>query len=240
MNEERFDNPIYSSCNGPMGFTEGDRESLRTPCNRTHLSGSECLRRHYILLLCVVVVGCTVAVISLFAQKNDQIAQRPQSNIETSAAEREEMKSLKSEDYSVLLNMILKQEGWRYINSSLYYISTETKSWGESRPYCQRKGLDLVTINSKDEEDFLLEVVRAKKLDVAWIGFSPNNTQEISTRVKRGAGSEDGAQEEDCAKLTVYETPAVKEVTGRQCGTQKYCICEKYLDVKYNVSKRNR
>ncbi|XP_042170085.1 C-type lectin domain family 4 member F-like isoform X2 [Oncorhynchus tshawytscha] len=200
----------------------------------------ECLRRHYILLLCVVVVGCTVAVISLFAQKNYQIAQRQQSNIEPSAAEREEMKSLKSEDYGVLLNMILKQEGWRYINSSLYYISTETKSWGESRPYCQRKGLDLVTINSKDEEDFLLDVVRAKKLDVVWIGFSPNNTKEISTRVKRGAGPEEDAQEEDCAKLMVYETPAVKEVTGRQCGTQKYCICEKYLDVKYNVSKRNR
>ncbi|XP_052364139.1 NKG2-A/NKG2-B type II integral membrane protein-like isoform X1 [Oncorhynchus keta] len=159
MNEERFDNPIYS--NGPMSLTEGDRESLRKPCYRTHLS-----------------------------------------------------------------------EGWKYINSSLYYISTETTSWGESRLYCQRKGLDLVTINSKDEEDFLLEVVRAKNLDVAWIGFSPNNTKEISTRVKRGVGSEEGAQEEDCAKLTVYETPAVKEVTGRQCGTKKYCICEKYLDVK--------
>ncbi|XP_071216265.1 C-type lectin domain family 4 member F-like isoform X2 [Salvelinus alpinus] len=156
MKEERFDNPIYSSCNGPMGSTEGDRESLRTPCNRTHLSG------------------------------------------------------------------------WKHINSSLYYISTEMKSWDESRPYCQRKGLDLVIINSEEEQAFLLEVVSAKKLEGVWIDFSLNNTKEISTRVKRGVGSE-GGQEEDCAKLTVYETPAVREVTGRQCGTQKYCICEKYL-----------
>ncbi|XP_029604741.1 C-type lectin domain family 4 member F-like isoform X2 [Salmo trutta] len=154
MKEGKFDNPIYSSCNGPMVFTEGDQESLPAPCNRTHLS-----------------------------------------------------------------------EGWKYINSSLYYISTEMKSWDESRPYCQRKGLDLVTINSEEEQTFLLEVVSAKKLEGVWIDLSPNNTKEISTRLKRGAGSE----EEDCAKLTVYETPAVKEVRGGQCGTQKYCICEKYL-----------
>ncbi|XP_045568751.1 C-type lectin domain family 4 member F [Salmo salar] len=225
MKEERFDNPIYSSCNGPVGFTEGDREPLRAQCNRTHLSGSTCFRRHHVLLLCVVVVGCTVAVISLFAQKHNQTAQRQQLNNETCAAEREEIKSLKSENYSVLLNVILKQEGWKYINSSLYYISTEMKSWDESRPYCQRKGLDLVTINSEEEQTFLLEVVSAKKLEGVWIDLSPNNTKEISTRLKRGAGSE----EEDCAKLTVYETPAVKEVRGGQCGTQTYCICEKYL-----------
>ncbi|XP_038838422.1 C-type lectin domain family 4 member F-like [Salvelinus namaycush] len=228
MKEERFDNPIYSSCNGPMGFTEVDRESLPTPCNRTHLSGSTSLRRHHILLLCVVVVGCTVAVISLFAQKHNKIAQRQRPNNETCLAEREEIKTLKSENYRVLLNMILKQEGWKHINSSLYYISTEMKSWDESRPYCQRKGLDLVTINSEEEQAFLLEVVSAKKLEGVWIDLSPSNTKETSTRVKRGAGSK-GGQEEDCAKLTVYETPAVKEVTGRQCGTQKYCICEKHL-----------
>ncbi|XP_055767217.1 CD209 antigen-like protein A isoform X2 [Salvelinus fontinalis] len=190
MKEERFDNPIYSSCNGPTGFTEVDRESLPTPCNRTHLSGSTCLRRHHILLLCVIVVGCTVAVISLFAQKHNEIAQRQQSNNETCLAEREEIKSLKSENYRVLLNMILKQEGWKHINSSLYYISTEMKSWDESRPYCQRKGLDLVTINSEEEQAFLLEVVSAKKLEGVWIDLSPSNTKETSTRVKRGVGSE--------------------------------------------------
>ncbi|KAK6324479.1 hypothetical protein J4Q44_G00038210 [Coregonus suidteri] len=220
MKEVKLENPIYSSINGPIWFTEGGRESLRARCNRINRSGSEYFRRHYILLL-LVVVGWTVAIISLIAQKHNQIAQRQQSNDETCAAEREKIKSLKSENYSVLLNMILKQEGWKYINSSLYYISTETKSWDESRPYCQRRGLDLVIINSEEEQAFLLEVVSARKLDGVWIGLSRNDTKEMSTRkdisssnkkVKRGAGSE-GGQAEDCAKLRAYETPAVKELT---------------------------
>uniref|UniRef100_A0A4W5LZJ5 C-type lectin domain-containing protein n=1 Tax=Hucho hucho TaxID=62062 RepID=A0A4W5LZJ5_9TELE len=133
-----------------------------------------------------------------------------------------ELEKLQSENYRDLINMILKQDGWKYINSGLYYISTETRSWDESRRYCQNKGLDLAIINSEEEQAFLIGVASAKKLDGVWIGLSPN-TKEMSTWGKRGA------QQGDCANLRVYESPAVKEVTGEQCRTQKYFICEKYL-----------
>lgn len=41
---------------------------------------------------------------------------------------------------------------WRDINSRCYFLSTEQKTWEDSRKYCQSKGADLVVINSEEEQ----------------------------------------------------------------------------------------
>ncbi|XP_029622417.1 C-type lectin domain family 4 member M-like isoform X2 [Salmo trutta] len=43
-------------------------------------------------------------------------------------------------------------EGWQKFNSRWYFISTETKTWEESRDDCVKRGADLVIINSNMEQ----------------------------------------------------------------------------------------
>ncbi|XP_019132711.2 CD209 antigen-like protein D [Larimichthys crocea] len=49
-------------------------------------------------------------------------------------------------------------EGWKGFGCSCYHKSTEMKNWTESRKACQDRGADLVTINNKEEQNFLLEL----------------------------------------------------------------------------------
>ncbi|CAB1352547.1 unnamed protein product, partial [Coregonus sp. 'balchen'] len=46
----------------------------------------------------------------------------------------------------------MSRQGWMYFSFRWYYISTETKSWEESRKDCKGRGVDLVIINSKEEQ----------------------------------------------------------------------------------------
>ncbi|KAK7929701.1 hypothetical protein WMY93_006096 [Mugilogobius chulae] len=44
------------------------------------------------------------------------------------------------------------KDGCRYHNQSFYYISTETRTWNESRRDCRNRGADLIIINSQQEQ----------------------------------------------------------------------------------------
>ncbi|XP_037388798.1 C-type lectin domain family 4 member F-like isoform X2 [Pygocentrus nattereri] len=53
--------------------------------------------------------------------------------------------------FSELVRLINKP-GWIYFSSSIYHISTNKKSWDESRKFCRDRGADLLIINSKEEQ----------------------------------------------------------------------------------------
>ncbi|XP_043105955.1 CD209 antigen isoform X2 [Puntigrus tetrazona] len=41
---------------------------------------------------------------------------------------------------------------WIYYQSSLYYVSSEWKSWADSRQDCLKRGSDLIIINNREEQ----------------------------------------------------------------------------------------
>ncbi|MCJ8750213.1 hypothetical protein PDJAM_G00259960 [Pangasius djambal] len=50
-----------------------------------------------------------------------------------------------------------------FFTSKPYYISSERKTWPESRQDCRERGADLVIINSKEEQEFVDNLSKSKK-----------------------------------------------------------------------------
>uniref|UniRef100_A0A8C7W0F8 C-type lectin domain-containing protein n=1 Tax=Oncorhynchus mykiss TaxID=8022 RepID=A0A8C7W0F8_ONCMY len=65
-------------------------------------------------------------------------------------------------------------EGWRRFGCSCYYLSTERKSWEESRQDCLERGADLVIINSEEEQTFINGF---KSVSYVWIGLTDSVTE---------------------------------------------------------------
>ncbi|XP_050977578.1 CD209 antigen-like protein C [Labeo rohita] len=59
-----------------------------------------------------------------------------------------------TEEKNLLSKHLREMDGWRCHESSLYYISSTTKSWTDSKQDCLNRGANLTIINSKDEQDF--------------------------------------------------------------------------------------
>ncbi|KAM9398904.1 uncharacterized protein ACWYII_031330 isoform 3-T3 [Salvelinus alpinus] len=65
------------------------------------------------------------------------------------------------------LNWRLSNLSWKKFASSWYFLSTETKTWKESREDCLDRGADLVIINSREEQTFLFNLKKR-----VWIGLT--------------------------------------------------------------------
>ncbi|XP_055766454.1 uncharacterized protein LOC129842087 [Salvelinus fontinalis] len=65
-------------------------------------------------------------------------------------------------------------EGWRRFGCRCYYLSTEKKTWNESRQDCLERGADLVIINSEEEQTFINGF---KSVSYVWIGLTDSVTE---------------------------------------------------------------
>ncbi|XP_058626517.1 CD209 antigen-like protein C isoform X2 [Onychostoma macrolepis] len=68
-----------------------------------------------------------------------------------------------------LLISIRGMDGWIYYQSNLYFISSEKKSWTESRRSCTERGADLIIINNRQEQDFVKKISANAHV---WIGLT--------------------------------------------------------------------
>ncbi|XP_046698942.1 CD209 antigen-like protein E isoform X2 [Silurus meridionalis] len=122
--------------------------------------------------------------------------------------------------------------GWRFYNSSLYYISAEKKDWNQSRDDCREKGADLVIINSREEQEFIKRMYDR----AAWVGLSDRDTEgewkwvdgTPLTTAYWNKGEPNSNGDEDCAVMSYVNNP-VENWADFHCNNKFTWICERRI-----------
>ncbi|XP_028282787.1 C-type lectin domain family 4 member M-like [Parambassis ranga] len=120
-----------------------------------------------------------------------------------------------------------RQQGWVLFQNSYYYISSDTKSWQDSKADCVQKGADLVIINSKEEQNFLRKFQKR-----VWIGLKEtegvwkwvDGTQLSRSFWMPGEPNNHEDKDEDCGEITNYDQE--NSWNDATCDMQINWICE--------------
>ncbi|XP_076874861.1 CD209 antigen-like protein C [Brachyhypopomus gauderio] len=123
-----------------------------------------------------------------------------------------------------------KKTKWRYFSSSIYYVSTGMKNWSESRQDCRERGADLVIINSREEQEFIIQKLGNSR---AWIGLTDVETEGVwkwvdGTALTTGfwcEGEPNNEVDEHCAEI--LDLPNKSGWNDRECFWTEQWICEK-------------
>ncbi|XP_067442108.1 CD209 antigen-like protein C [Thunnus thynnus] len=120
---------------------------------------------------------------------------------------------------------------WVYFSGSLYYISSQQKSWQQSRDDCLQRNADLLIINSKEEQDFTRRFKRLLWIGLTdreregtwkWVDGSPLTTSYWDSGEPNGMS---GVRDEDCAEIKYPEKE--NNWNDECCDFQRFWICEK-------------
>ncbi|XP_042620388.1 C-type lectin domain family 4 member M-like isoform X1 [Cyprinus carpio] len=119
--------------------------------------------------------------------------------------------------------------------SGRFFISTELKSWSDSRQYCRDRGADLLIINTEEKQRFISSLVSER----VWIGLSDREQEGImkwvdNSPLKQGfwlKGEPNNTDNEDCIELNYNrEKPGWSPLTSWNdcsCSEKIKGICEK-------------
>ncbi|XP_063755710.1 CD209 antigen-like [Eleginops maclovinus] len=115
-------------------------------------------------------LGSQKANITVILEKDD--LQRNYDNLRINNSQlQEEVTQLRGK-----LSRTVCPEGWKTFGYSCYFKSSERKTWYESRYDFEQRGADLVVINNKEEQKFVIELNVHREF---WIGLQAK--KELST-----------------------------------------------------------
>ncbi|XP_045070714.1 C-type lectin domain family 6 member A-like [Coregonus clupeaformis] len=122
-------------------------------------------------------------------------------------------------------------EGWQKFESSCYFISTEKKTWRESRQDCLERGADLFIVNSDKEQTFINGF---NEVPEAWIGLTDCVTEgtwkwvdgtTLTTPRYWMRGDPSGGVRENCV-LFGHRSSGQGTWHDYPCSYNSYWICE--------------
>lgn len=126
--------------------------------------------------------------------------------------------------------------GWREIDSRCYFLSTETKTWDDSRRDCKSKNADLVVINGEQEQRAIYQLDGDVYL-LFWIGLHCTNGKfhwvdgsALTIRFwQDGQPSDSGPNNpEDCVEM-YHHNPPLSSWNDAPCAAKRRWMCERTL-----------
>ncbi|XP_037388792.1 C-type lectin domain family 4 member K-like isoform X3 [Pygocentrus nattereri] len=148
-----------------------------------------------------------------------------------------EMGQLQKEKETLQKKLSLLEQNQRCFQNRFYYISTNKKSWSESKQVCKAGGADLVIINSRAEQEFISKAFGSSE---AWIGLTDSHTEgdwkwvdnsALTTEFWWTGEPNDYDGNEDCA-ITGYKGAGSERLStwaDYPCDHPVVGLCEKSL-----------
>ncbi|XP_045573600.1 CD209 antigen-like protein E isoform X2 [Salmo salar] len=124
---------------------------------------------------------------------------------------------------------------WNKFESCWYFLSTERKTWSESRKDCLERGADLVIINSGKEQRFLFALKKRVWIGLTdretegswkWVDGTPLNTRYWGRNQPSSGGGQSTYQEKDCVELDDGQHQPEKTWNYSNCDNKLEWICE--------------
>ncbi|XP_070408957.1 C-type lectin domain family 4 member E [Nothobranchius furzeri] len=135
---------------------------------------------------------------------------------------------------------------WEKHGDKCYYFSNIILPWKGSRSFCEALGADLVKIDSREEQEFLVEKLKNIVMDGIWDGFWIGLTDSevegiwtwvdgspLDSRMKFWLKGElnnaktSSASGEDCAMIVKREAEDLNTWIDETCSLVHKSICEK-------------
>ncbi|XP_029950546.1 C-type lectin domain family 10 member A-like [Salarias fasciatus] len=124
--------------------------------------------------------------------------------------------------------------GWREINSRCYFLSTEMKTWQNSRRHCQSENADLVVISSPEEQRAIYRLDGEAYL-LFWIGLQGTDGNfrwvdgsALTNQFWQVGQPDHGGPNnvEDCVEM-YHHNPLLTSWNDAPCGQRRRWMCEK-------------
>ncbi|KAM6973882.1 uncharacterized protein LKV04_015580 [Tautogolabrus adspersus] len=129
---------------------------------------------------------------------------------------------------------------WLLFNNSCYFISRNTRTWPESKSYCESKGAYLAIIHTAEEQTFLWDLLPRGHWNSYWFGITDGDTEDHWKWVDGSSlvggfwevGEPNNHINEDCGyivKTQVLERVAIRSWYDAPCSMSLPFICEKEM-----------
>ncbi|KAM8779681.1 C-type lectin domain family 6 member A-like [Rhynchonycteris naso] len=120
---------------------------------------------------------------------------------------------------------------WKAFGSSCYFISTEENIWSDSEEICVSMGAHLVVINSKAEQNFIVQELNQSVSYFLGLSDPQKNDKwqwidqtSYTANVKLWHRNEPNFKTEKCASIVFWD--GVWGWNNVHCDSKRYSICE--------------